>query len=301
MPIEQLSPDLEHIVSVDQPVEELATGFGNANGPTEGPVWWQEGGYLLFGDIGNDRRIKWTPEEGATVFKQPTNHGNGLTRDPQGRLVVCERVGRVCRYEHDGSPTVVAGTYQGRRLNWPNDVVVKSDGSIYFTDPGAASGAPAPGWQLDFCGVYRVSPDLGSTTLLVRDFILPNGLAFSPDEKILYIDDSRRGHIRALDVQPNGTLALGSARVFCDLNGDRPGVPDGMKVDIEGNVYCGGSGGIWIIDPSGKHLGTIVNGAPITTNMAWGGGDWKTLFFTTWHTLGRVQMKVPGVPVPAVG
>ena len=146
-----------------------------------------------------------------------------------------------------------------------------------------------------------MSPDLGSLTLLVRDFVLPNGLAFSHDEKILYIDDSRRGHIRAFDVQPNGTLALGSDRVFCDVNGDRPGLPDGMKVDTEGNVYCGGSGGIWIIDPSGRHLGTIVNGADITTNLAWGGGDWKTLFFTTRYSLGRVQMKVPGVPVPAVG
>ena len=295
MPIEQLSPDLEHIVSLDQPVEELAAGFGNDNGPAEAPLWWQEGNYLLFSDIGNDRRIKWTPEEGPTVFKQPTNHGNGLTRDPQGRLVVCERVGRVCRYEHDGSPTVVAGSYQGKRLNWPNDVVVKSDGSIYFTDPSA----PAPGYQLDFCGVYRVSPDLGTLTLLVRDFVFPNGLAFSHDESILYINDSRRRHIRAFDVQPNGALALGSDRVFCDVGGERPGVPDGIKVDSEGNVYCGGSGGIWIIDPKGNHLGTIVNGAPITTNLAWGGGDWKTLFFTTRYTLGRVQMKVAGVPVPA--
>ena len=189
-------------------------------------------------------------------------------------MIACDRTPRVCRQEHDGSITVVANNYQGKRLNRPNDVVVKSDGSIYFTDPGA----PAPGLELDFAGVYRVSPDLGSLTLLVRDFVLPNGLAFSPDESVLYINDSRRGHIRAIDVQPNGALALATDRVFGDLRGERPGVPDGMKVDVEGNVYCGGSGGIWIMDGAGKHLGTIVHGAPVTTNMAWGGVDWKTLF-----------------------
>jgi gluconolactonase len=179
-------------------------------------------------------------------------------------------------------------------LNRPNDVVVKSDGSIYFTDPGA----PAPGMALDFAGVYRVSPDLGTLTLLVKDFVTPNGLAFSPDESVLYVNDTRRMHIRAFDVQPNGTLALASDRVFCDVRGSGPGFPDGMKVDSEGNVYCGGSGGIWIIGPSGRHLGTIAHGKAETTNMAWGGPDWTTLFFTSWHTLGRVQLKVPGVPVP---
>ena len=170
------------------------------------------------------------------------------------------------RQEPDGSTTVVANNYQGRRLNRPNDVVVKSDGSIYFSDPGA----PDPNLDLDFAGVYRVSQDLGTLTLLVRDFVTPNGLAFSDDEGILYINDSRRGHIRAFDVQANGTLALGTDRVFADLRGERPGVPDGMKVDVEGNVYCGGSGGIWVFDSSGNHLGVIVHGAAATTNMAWG-------------------------------
>jgi gluconolactonase len=146
--------------------------------------------------------------------------------------------------------------------------------------------------------VFRVSPDLGTLTLLVSDFVLPNGLAFSPDESVLYINDSRRGHIRAFDVQDDGTLSLASDQVFCELRGDRPGVPDGMKVDVEGNVYCGGSGGLWIIDSSGKHLGTIVHGAPATTNLAFGGEDWRTLFFTTRTSVGRVQCKIPGVSVP---
>ncbi len=294
MPIEQVSPGLASIVSSDRPINELATGFGNDNGPAEGPLWWHEGGYLLFSDIGNNRRMKWAPGEGATVFQEPTNFANGLTRDIQGRLIACDRTPRVVRHEPDGSLTVVANSYQGRSLNRPNDVVVKSDGSIYFTDPGA----PAPEYQLDFAGVYRVSADLGTITLLVRDFITPNGLAFSPDESVLYINDSRRGHIRAFDMQPNGTLALATDRVLCDLRGDRPGVPDGMKVDVEGNIYCGGSGGIWVIDPSGQHLGAIVHGASASTNVAFGGDDWKTLFFTTRNELGSIDLNIPGIPVP---
>ena len=294
MPIEQASPGLASIVSADRPINELATGFGNENGPAEGPLWWHEGGYLLFSDIGNNRRMKWAPGEGATLFQEPTNFANGLTRDIQGRLIACDRTPRVVRHEPDGSLTVVANSYQGRSLNRPNDVVVKSDGSIYFTDPGA----PAPEYQLDYAGVYRVSADLGTITLLVRDFITPNGLAFSPDESVLYINDSRRGHIRAFDMQPNGTLALATDRVLCDLRGDRPGVPDGMKVDVEGNVYCGGSGGIWVIDPSGQHLGTIVHGAEATTNVAFGGDDWKTLYFTTRNEVGSIDLNIPGIPVP---
>ncbi len=294
MPIEQVSPDLERIVSVGQPINELATGFGNDNGPAEGPLWWHEGRYLLFSDIGNNRRMKWSPGEGAVLFQEPTNFANGLTRDLQGRLVACDRTPRVVRTELDGAMTVIANNYRGTRLNRPNDVVVKSDGSIYFTDPGA----PAPGMDMDYAGVYRVSADLGTITLLVKDFIVPNGLAFSPDESILYINDSRRGHIRAFEMQPTGALALATDRVFCDLRGERPGVPDGMKIDVEGNVYCGGSGGLWILDSAGNHLGTVVHGAPATTNMAWGGADWKTMFFTTRNTLGSIEFKIAGVPVP---
>jgi len=296
MPIEQFAPELSKIISTDEPILELADGFGGDQGPAEGPLWWKEGGYLLFSDIHNNRRMKHSPGGDTVVEREPTNRANGLTRDLQGRLVSAEHDSRrVARLESDGSVTVIASSFQGRRLNRPNDVVVKSDGSIYFTDPGA----PAPGMALDFAGVYRVSADLGTLTLLVRDFVLPNGLAFSPDESILYINDSRRGHIRAFDMQPNGTLALATDRVFCDLTGERPGVPDGMKVDVEGNVYCGGSGGLWVLDSSGNHLGTIVHGAPATTNLAFGGEDWKTLFFTTRNTLGRVRTNIPGVPVPA--
>ena len=294
IPIEQSAAALEQIVALDQEVEWLGTGYGGGS-VAEGPLWWKEGGYLLFSDIGNNQRLKWEATQGVSVSHEPTNNANGLTRDPQGRLLACEHGSRrVTRTEPDGSVTVVANNYQGRRLNRPNDVIVKSDGSIYFTDPGA----PDPNLDLDFSGVFRVSPDLGSMTLLVRDFITPNGLAFSADENILFINDSRRGHIRAFDVQPNGTLALATDRVFADLRGDRPGVPDGMKVDVEGNVYCGGSGGIWVFDPSGIHLGTIVHGAPSTTNLAWGDDDWKTLYITTRDSLAKIRLKISGIPVP---
>ncbi|MDP6548942.1 MAG: SMP-30/gluconolactonase/LRE family protein [Dehalococcoidia bacterium] len=298
MPVEKAAPELDRIVPPDLEIEHLADGFGGGLGPAEGPLWWKEGGYLLFSDIHNSRRMKWAPGEGATVFLEPTNQANGLTRDLQGRLIACEHESRrVTRLELDGSLTVLANSYKGRQLNRPNDVVVKSDGSIYFTDPWTARRNKEQ-WDLDFAGVYRLSPDLGTYTLLVQDFVLPNGLAFSPDESVLYINDSRMGHIRAFDLLPTGSLSLPTGRVFCDLRGERPGVPDGMKVDVEGNMYCGGSGGIWIMDPSGKHLGTIVHGEPATTNVGWGGDDWKTLFFTTRGSLGRVKLNIPGIPVP---
>ena len=294
MPIEQHAPGLERIVDLNQQIEELARGFGGERGPAEGPVWWQEDGSLVFSDIGNNRRMKWSPGAGVTLVQEPTNEANGLTRDRQGRLVACEHLARrVTRQDPDGSITVVANNYHGHRLNRPNDVVVKSDGSIYFTDPGLGRIES----ELDFCGVYRVAPDLGSIHVLMRDLVVPNGLAFSPDERILYVNDSRRGHIRAFDVEPTGLLALATDRVFATLQGDRVGVPDGMKVDVEGNVYCTGPGGIWIFDPPGTHLGTIATGAQ-TTNVAWGDADWSTLYFTTWSTLGRIRTKIPGIPVP---
>ena len=301
MPIEQLSPELERIVSVNEEIKELGDGYGGEEGPAEGPLWWHEESYLLFSDIHNNRRMKWAQGQGVTTFHESTNRSNGLTRDLQGRLVACEHDSRrVTRLEADGSVTVLANSFQGRQLNRPNDVVVKSDGSIYFTDPWTHR-RPAEQWELDFSGVYRLSPDLGTLTLLLKDFVVPNGLAFTPDESVLYVNDSRRGHIRAFDLQPDGTLARASDRVFCDLRGDRPGVPDGMKVDGEGNVYCGGSGGLWILNPNGEHLGTIVHGAPATTNLAFGGVDWKTLFFTTRNSLGSVQTKIAGLPVPSKG
>ena len=305
MAIEKFAPALDGIVDAGQEYEELGNGYALG----EGPVYWKEGGYLLFSDVINNRRMKWAPGEGVTEFLNPSNYANGLTRDRQGRLIACEHGGtppeeftsRLTRLEPAGSITVVANSYRGYRLNRPNDVVVRSDGSIYFTDRMTFNIDS----ELDFMGVYKVTPDLGTINLLVRDAPAPldaaNGLAFSPDEKILYLTAGR--YIRAFEMRAlglgyridTGLLNLASERVFCDLRGERPGGSDGMKVDMEGNVYCGGSGGLWIIDPAGNHLGTIP--VPVV-NMAWGGDDWKTLFFTTRETVNRIQMKIPGVPVP---
>jgi gluconolactonase len=296
--IEAFAPELGNIIPKSEPIQELAKGFGGPLGPAEGPVWWKEGRYLLFSDIHHNRRMKYVPGQGVSVFQEPTNRANGLTRDLQGRLLACEHDSRrVTRQELDGSLTVIANSFQGRRLNRPNDVVVKSDGCIYFTDPWT-NPLPPEQWDLTFAGVYRLTPDLGSLTLLIDDFVVPNGLAFSPDESVLYINDSRRHHIRAFDLLPNGTLAKQTDRVFVDLGGDEPGIPDGMKVDMEGNVYCGGAGGIWIMDPRGTKLGRIVHGARATTNLAFGGDDWKTLYFTSHNHLGSVNVNIPGISVP---
>src|ERR1700693_1221961 len=271
--------------------------MGGPLGPTEGPLWWKEGGYLLFSDINASKRMKYAPGQGITVFQDTTNQANGLTRDLQGRLIACEHeTRRVTRQELDGSITVIANSFQGRPLNRPNDVGVKSDGSIYFTDPNG--GFVPEQWDLAFAGVYRVSADLGTMTLLVDSFVQPNGLSFSPDESVLYIIDSRRSLIRAFDVLPNGMLAKQTDRVFADLRGSEPGGPDGMKVDTAGNVYSGGAGGIYILDSKGKKLGRIVHGYPATTNIGFGGDDWNTLYFTSRAYLGAVNVKIAGVPVP---
>jgi gluconolactonase len=241
--------------------------------------------------------MKYTPGQGVTLDKEPTNRANGLTRDLAGRLIACEHDSRrVTRQELDGSITVIANSFQGRRLNRPNDVVVKSDGCYYFTDPAASI---QPDQQdLLFSGVYRVTPDLGTMTLLISHFINPNGLAFSPDESVMYLVDSRRRGIWAFDVMPNGLLARQTERLFADLGGSAPGNPDGIKVDTAGNVYAGGAGGLYILDPHGKKLGRIAHGLPSTSNIAFGGDDWKTLYFTSRSILGAVNLKIAGLPVP---
>ena len=302
MAVEQMAPGLERMVALDAEPEFLGSGYG-APGPThgiphwpaEGPVWFKEGGYLLFSDIGQSKRYKYKDGEGVTLYSEPTNEANGMTRDPQGRLVACEHdTRRVTRVEADGSITVIADRYQGKRLNRPNDVVVKSDGSIYFTDPALPT---FPDLELDFRGVYRVTPDLKEVTLVMGDWNIPNGLCFSPGETILYINDSREKHIRAFDVNDDGSVSNG--RVFCQFQGQRRGSPDGMKCDLDGNVYCTGSGGIWVMDPAGRHLGTVLMPeGKHATNIGWGDDDWKTMYFTTMDEMGRVRFKIAGVPVP---
>jgi sugar lactone lactonase YvrE len=270
-------------------VEQVASGFQF----TEGPVWHPDG-YLLFSDIPASTIYRWMPGESqATVYRQPSGHSNGLTLDRQGRLVACEHDRRVSRSQADGTVAAIATHYQGSRLNSPNDVVVHSDGSVYFTDPPYGLPGQKEGKELGWNGVYRLAPD-GTLTLLDDSFERPNGLAFSPDEKTLYVDDSYKDHIRAFDVLPDGTLANG--RVFADLSDPgAQGVPDGMKVDVLGNVFCTGPGGIWIVSPGGEKLGRIE--VPETpANLAWGDADYKTLYITARTGLYRVRTLTGGKP-----
>ena len=294
MSLDVRSPKLLDLIDPDAQLEQLGTGCEF----TEGPVWHSEGKYLLFSDIPANQMKKWTAEEGITNFRVPSGKSNGLTYDKQGRLVTCEHANRrVSRTAADGTVETIASHYEGKRLNSPNDVIVKSDGSIYFSDPpyGLTADYGVEGEQdLDFQGVYRLSPDGQTLTLLVDDFDRPNGLCFSPDESILYIDDTERMHIRAFDVQPDGTIANG--RIFAEEEGD-DGVPDGMKIDAHGNVYLTGPGGIWIFDTSGEHLG-VLQTPERAANLGWGGDDWSTLFITASTSLYSIQCKVSGIPVP---
>lgn len=267
------------------PVEKLAGDFQF----TEGPLWVAAKSELLFSDIPANRIIRLKAGKCET-FRTPSGNANGNTLDKQGRLVTCEHGNRrVSRTEFDGKITTLADRYEGKRLNSPNDVVVKSDGAIYFTDPpfGVKRGEK----ELDFQGVYRISSDGKTLTLLVKDFAKPNGLAFTPEEKILYINDTERGHIRAFDVAAAGTLT--NSRIF---TANAPGA-DGMKVDTTGNVYCACKPGIMVFDPTGKHLGTFVT-PDQPTNLAFGDADWKTLFITARPSLYRVRLTVPGIKLP---
>ena len=294
MSLDVRSPKLLDLIDADAEIRQLGTGCEF----TEGPVWHAEGRFLLFSDIPANQMKKWTAEEGITNFRVPSGKSNGLTYDKQGRLVTCEHANRrVSRTEADGTVVTIASHYEGKRLNSPNDVIVKSDGSIYFSDPpyGLTADYGIEGEQdLDFQGVYRLSPDGQTVTLLVDDFDRPNGLCFSSDESILYINDTERMHVRVFDVQADGTIANG--RIFAEEEGD-DGVPDGMKIDVHGNVYLTGPGGIWIFDASGEHLG-VIQTPERAANLGWGGDDWSTLFITASTSLYSIQCKVSGIPVP---
>jgi gluconolactonase len=288
--LEDAYPTFRRLVPM---LERVATGFTF----TEGPVW--RGDDLLFSDIPNNRTIRYRPApEGPeiTTFRHPSGNANGLTLDRRGRLLACEHSGRrVSRVDAGGRAETVVDSYQGKRLNSPNDVVVRSDGSIFFTDPPYGLPGGTEGKELPFNGVYRVDPS-GELHLLVDDFDRPNGLAFSPDERRLLIDDTVRGHIRAFDVASDGSLSNG--RVFAELKGQpgERGAPDGMKVDSEGNVYCTGPAGVWVFAETGRYLGRIVT-PEVPANIAWGDPDWRTLYITARTSLYRVRLAVPGIPV----
>ena len=274
--------------------EKLGTGFLF----TEGPVWHPTGRFLLFSDMPDDHLRRWSAADGVTTFRKPCHMSNGLTYDRQGRLVTCEHASsRLTRTEPDGRIVPLATHHEGKQLNSPNDVVCRSDGHLYFSDPpyGRAKfyGVERP-QELDFQGVYRVGPDPGSPILLVDDFDRPNGLCFSRDEARLFVNDTARKHIRVFDVTRDGGLRNG--RLWAETRGDRPGAPDGMKLDAAGNVYCCGPGGIHVFDPDANLL-EVLEVPEYTANFAWGDDDYRSLFITASTSLYRVRRSVPGLPV----
>ncbi len=294
------NPTFHDLIPADTQLERVAAGLTF----TEGPVW--RGDHLLFSDIPNARIARWRRlPEGPELTTFTTGHSNGLTLDRQGCLLAAEHIGRrVTRIAEDGARTVLAEHYQGKHLNSPNDLVVHSSGAVYFTDPPygmAPRGARPPGWwqgdlpgrELPYSGVFRLDPG-GALSLVADDFALPNGLAFSPDERILYVDDSHHQHIRAFDVRDDGSLANG--RVILHMKSEEEGVPDGMKVDAAGNLYCTGGGGIWVARPNGELLG-IIRTPEIAANLAWGEPDWSTLFITARTSVYRLRTRTAGLPV----
>lgn len=272
-------------------VERLATGFGF----TEGPVWSPDRRCLLFSDIPGDTRYRWSSEHGCDVDLEGTNKANGLAFDRDDRLLSCEHATSMLVRYADGQRTVLASHHDNLELNSPNDVVVHSSGALYFTDPPYGRGDTPHGigrpQALDFQGVFRLDPD-GDLRLLVDDFAKPNGLCFDGDERVLYVNDTDRMHIRRFDVLPDG--GLGGGDVFFVQEGDlRPGFPDGMKLDVLGNIWVCGPGGIWIVSPSAEKLGVIAV-PEVAANLAWGEDDMRSLFITASTGLYRIRTLVAG-------
>ena len=295
--IERLDPALDALVPVDAVIEKLAEGFGFI----EGPVWVDDdGGFLLFSDIPGNAIVKWTPDGTVSEFLSPVYEGeyeegrnvgsNGITVDSDGQVVFTEHFnGRISRVAADGTRSVVVDSYEGGRLNSPNDLDYKSDGSLYFTDP--PYGLPSPeDRELDVNGIYRLSPD-GSLIRLAEQ-PGPNGIAFSPDESRLYVADSSSRLWMVYDVADDGTL--GESEVLLDASeSDESGGADGLKVDERGNLWATGPGGVWVISPDGTHLGTI-KPTEALTNVAFGDADRRTLYMTGRTELYRIRVNVAG-------
>jgi gluconolactonase len=304
---------LDEIVPADSKIEKLAGGFLF----TEGPVWVprkdESDGYLLFSDPNNNLIYRWTQDGQLSIYLTKSGYrgmdigeygqpgSNGLTLDHDGRLTINQHGNRrVVRMDKNGQITVLANRYQGKRLNSPNDLVYKSDGSLYFTDPpfGLPKFFDDPRKELPYSGVYRVSPDGKQVSLLTTDLTGPNGLAFSPDEKYFYVDDwdIKKKIIMRYEVKTDGTLSNG--QVFFDMTtAEGDDALDGLKVDQQGNVYVSGPGGLWIISPDGKHLGTII-GPEHAHNFAWGDDDGKTLYMCARTGLYRIRLNIPGIRPP---
>ncbi len=280
------------IVDEEVPLVQLASGlkFG------EGPAWDPNEHCLVFSDIAADVIYRWDERAGVMPFRAPSSMANGLAFDSAGNLIVCEHsTSRLTRLDREGKLTVLASHFEGRELNSPNDVVVSRDGGIWFTDPRGGReefvGIPRPS-ELDYCGVYRLDPG-GELELVIDDFELPNGLCFTPDESRIYINDTTRAHIRRLRIE--GSKVLEDVQ-FAQMAGSAypaPGVPDGMKCLSDGRLLATGPHGIWVFDERGNHTETIET-PDMTTNLAFGGDDLRTLFVTTLNGLYRLRLRVPG-------
>jgi gluconolactonase len=291
------SDKLASLVDENVEVRRLGTGFTF----TEGPIWNPKEQFLLFSDMPGDTRRRWDEASGVEEVLSPSNKGNGMTLDENGRLIVCEHTtSSLVRMDPDGKNTnreVLASHYEGKELNSPNDVVVKSDGSIWFSDPwyGRMPGFGVErerelGWQ----GVFRIPPGGGEPELVVEqdEYEQPNGLCFSPDESLLYINDTPKAWIKVYDVGSDGSLSNG--RMFFEGIGSgviAEGIPDGMKSDEQGNIWVTGPGGVWVISAGGEHLGTV--GLPENVgNLTWGGPDWHTLFVPSSTSVYAFETKV---------
>ncbi len=277
--------NLNEILDPNAKVEKVVGGFEF----TEGPVWHPDG-FLLFSDIPANTIYQWQAGE-KTTFRQPSGNANGNTLDQSGRLVTAEHGNRrISLTQNDGEIVTLASQYQGKRLNSPNDLAVRSDGSIYFTDP--PYGIKSEQEELGFYGVYRLAPD-GTLTLLVDDFVRPNGIVLSPNETKLYVNDSQEGHIRVFNVKSDGKLDNG--KLFAELKPpNESGAADGMEVDMKGNVYSTGPGGVWVFSPDGDLLG-IIETPEAPTNLAWGDRDYQTLYITANTSVYRIPLKIPGM------
>ncbi|MCA9099647.1 MAG: SMP-30/gluconolactonase/LRE family protein [Planctomycetales bacterium] len=300
----RLDPRFDELVSPTAKIEKLASGFAWS----EGPVWIADGGYMLFSDIPNNRVMCWCQADGLSEFLKPAGYtgekgrggepgSNGLLVDSEGRLVLCEhgdrRIGRINK---DGEHVTLADRYNGKRFNSPNDGVFHSSGALYFTDPpyGLEGGVDDPAKELTFQGVYRLDPD-GTVTLLTDEMSRPNGIAFSPDEKTLYVanSDGERAVWMAFDVEDDGSIANG--RVFYDATeqmGKLPGAPDGLKVDVNGNLFATGPGGVYVFTPKGELLGRISTGER-TANCGWG-EDGTVLYMTADSHFCRIKTNTKG-------
>jgi len=295
VPVDVRSEKLMQLVDENVEIEQLGTGFTF----TEGPVWHPREEYLLFSDMPADIRRRWTPDGTVVEVMNPSNKCNGMTYDADLNLLVCEHsTSSVVRERPDGTRETLATHYEGKELNSPNDIIVHSSGAVYFSDPTYGRW---PGFgierdcELDFRGVYRLAPGGGDPELLADDFGEPNGLCFSPDESLLYINDTPNALIRVFDVQSDGSIDNG--RPFAENIGDgdlaKGGLVDGMKCDERGNIWVTGPDGVWVFAPDGEHLG-VVEIPESVGNIHWGGPGWKWMFVPASTSLYRFQTKVAG-------